>query len=391
MRTVPGVTVSPVASVGGLNLNLQDGLCGVVLTGEGDGILSLLTPIMVLSLADAITKGVTQDDEPEAYKTVKEFYSEAPLGSPFYLMLAAATTSLVDLMDVTNPGGAKLLVDYAQGALRGLGVMRTPSEDYKPDTDEFVDSDAIEAMPNALIFQEAYFAAHTPLRIMIGFRVADEESDDLYSPYEEGNNAVMPIIGDTISGGLVAMGIFLGKFAATTAEINIGRVKDGTLNISNFFIGSLQITPPEDGSPYNQGINALIAAGYSTVTTYAQVAWYYISDDPLATSADQTNVNNLTDGRIQDKASIVAYQTYIQDLKDNVDVDSGGAALDPVSVKYLEGQILNNIQTNMGTQISGTPTVYIDPAQNLANPLQVQLGITRKGCLRQINVQLALS
>jgi hypothetical protein len=73
---------------------------------------------MVLSLADAITKGVTQDDEPEAYKTVKEFYSEAPLGSPFYLMLAAATTSLVDLMDVTNPGGAKLLVDYAQGARR---------------------------------------------------------------------------------------------------------------------------------------------------------------------------------------------------------------------------------------------------------------------------------
>jgi len=392
MRVVPSVTVTPAASIGGINLNLQDGICGVVLTGAGTGMLGLLTPIMVLSLADAISKGVTQTAEPEAYKTVKEIYSEAPPGSPFYLMLAANTSTLVSLLDITNANGAKKLVDFANGNLRGLVVMRTPAGGYTPATDEFVDSDAHLAMANALAFQKAYFAAHTPLRIALGFRVADATSDTIYDPSSAGNNAVLPVIGDTANGGLVAMGIILGKFAATTAEINIGRNKDGALNINNFYIGAEQITPPSDGSPWFQDINALIGTGYCTVTTYPNgIAGYYISDDPLATNADADNVNNLADGRIQDKAAIIAYKTYIRELKDNVDINADGT-MSAISVKYLEGQIFNNINLNMGSQISGNPVVYIDPTQLFnAGPVQIELGVTRKGCLRQIDVLLALS
>ena len=390
-NVVPDVTVTPVASFGGLNLNLQDGICGVVLTGAGTGILPLLKPIKVLSLADAVNQGVVSTVEPEAYKLCKEFYAIAPLGSPLYLMLAAATTSLVNLADVTNATGAKKLADFAQGNLRGLAIMRTPSVGYTPVTDEFIDSDAVLALPNALIFQQTYFALHTPLRIMLGFRVADAASNVLYSPNSAGNNAVLPVIGDTANGGLVGMGNILGRFADTTAEVNLGRNSDGALPISNFYIGALPTVPPINGSAWYEQVNALIQAGYCTVTTYPNgLAGYFISDDPLATFGDVTNVNNLADGRIQDKAAIVAYQTYIRTLKSNVDVDSTGA-IAAVSIKDLESQVYNNIILNMGSQISGVPSVYIDPAQSLANPLQIQLGVTRKGCLRQINVQLALS
>lgn len=390
-NVVPDVTVTPVASFGGINLNIQDGICGVVLTGAGTGILPLLKPIKTLSLLDAVSQGVSAAVEPEAYKLCKEFYAIAPQGSLLYLMLAAATTSLVSLADVTNANGAKKLVDFAQGNLRGLAIMRTPSNTYTPAPDEFVDSDAVLALPNALIFQQNYFAAHTPLRIMLGFRVADAASNTLYSPNSAGNNAVLPVIGDTASGGLVGMGQILGRFAATTAEVNIGRNSDGALPISNFYIGALPTVPPSNGSAWYEQVNALIQAGYCTITTYPNgLAGYFISDDPLATNGDETNVNNLADGRIQDKAAIIAYQTYIRTLKSNVDVDSTGA-IDAVSIKDLESQVYNNIVLNMGSQISGVPSVYINPAQNLNNPLQIQLGVTRKGCLRQINVQLALS
>jgi hypothetical protein len=389
-NVVPEVTITPVASIGGINLNLNDGICGVVLTGAGTGELALLTPILAVSLADAVSKGIVSTVEAEAYKFVQEFYAEAPAGSQLYIMLAANTASLVGLCDVTNASGAKKLVDYAQGNLRGLGIMRTPAGGYTPTTDEFIDSDAPAAMTNALAFQQSYFNAHTPLRIFLGFRIADATSNTLYAPNSAGNNAVVPVIGDTATGGLVGMGGFLGKFAATTAEINIGRVSDGPLAINSFNIGALPIVPPQPAGAWYEALNALIQAGYCTVTTYPRLAGYFISDDPLATNADATNVNNLADGRIQDKAAIVAYQTYVRTLKSNVVIDSNGN-IDASSLKYLEGQILNNIQVNMGTQISGTPTVYINPAQSTANPLVVQLGITRQGCLRQINVQLALS
>jgi hypothetical protein len=393
MRVVPSVTVTPVASPGGINLNLQDGSCGVVLTGAGSGALALLKPIMVVSLADAITKGVTTAAEPEAYKLVKEFYSVAPKGSPFYLMLVANTVSLVSLCDITNTtNGAKKLVDFAQGKLRAIGIMRTPAEGYTPVTAEFVDSDAHLAMANAVAFQQSYFAAHTPLRIMLGFRVADITSETIYDPSSAANNAVLPVIGDTANGGLVGMGLILGRFAATTAEINIGRNSDGGLPITNFYIGTLPSTPPADGSAWYEQINTLIGTGYCTVTIYAQFAGYFISDDPMATNADADNVNNLADARIQDKAAIIAYQTYIRVLKSNVDINSDGT-VNALSIKDLESQMYNNIMLNMGSQISGVPTVYIDPTQVFApgTPLNIALGVTRKGCLRQININLALS
>src|SRR5580658_1653643 len=110
---IPGVNVTlSNGNIGG-SLNTSDGVVGIVLTGAGTGTIGLLQPCMFVSLADAVAQGITAAVEPEAYQFVADFYNDAPLGSVLYLMLAADTTTIEELCDVTNTSGAKKLVDWA--------------------------------------------------------------------------------------------------------------------------------------------------------------------------------------------------------------------------------------------------------------------------------------
>src|SRR5580700_9780846 len=122
---IPGVTITlSNGNIGG-SLNTSDGVVGIVLTGAGEGAIGLLQPCMFVSLADAIAQGLTAAAEPEAYQFVSDFYNDAPLGSVLYLMLAANTTTIEELCDVTNASGATKLVNWAVsnagGQIRVLG------------------------------------------------------------------------------------------------------------------------------------------------------------------------------------------------------------------------------------------------------------------------------
>ena len=204
MGIIPGVAVNLAnGNIGGA-ANTSDGVVGQILTGAGTGTIALLQPCMFVSLADAINQGLTQAAEPEAYQFVADFYNDAPIGSVLYLMLSAATVSIQSLCDKTNANYATKLLNFAIGTaggqIRVLGVARTPGGGYSPTTDEFIDSDAVLAGPNAQALVTQYFTAHTPVRVLIGARVADPASNVIFAPNTAGFNGVGYTIGGSETG-----------------------------------------------------------------------------------------------------------------------------------------------------------------------------------------------
>lgn len=391
---IPRVDVNLADGQVGGATSTNDNVCGVVLTGAGAGTLPLLHPIKVVSVADAISQGVTATDEPEAYKFVTEFYSiSGTLNTPVYMMLAANTATLVALCDKTNVSGIKKLRDLSNGAIRVMGVARTPTVGYTPTVVEFLDSDVVAALPNAKAFVADAFASHAPLRIILAARVNDVTNVTMTTPNTQVNNAVGLFIGSTANDGFTSLGIALGRIAATKPHVNIGRNADGALPINNWFIGGLPIQP-DPANPtasWYQQINSLIDAGYITITGYPQVGGYYVSDDPMAV-ATTDDYYCLANCRVIDKASIVVYQRYIQYLKDEVDLVTGGT-LDPAVSADMQAQIANAISLNMSENISGNPIVYIDPTQVLAPgvPFNVKLRLIEKAYLRVIEVDLGFT
>lgn len=378
---IPNVSISITnGNIGGAQTT-NDNIVGVISTGTGAGTLALLTPTFVVSLPDAESKGITEQAEPELYKILKEFYSiEGTRGAKVYCMIAANTVSLETMLDKTNANGAKKLIDFAQGEIKALAVSRKPVESYVPATPQFIDSDAIAALTKAKELVTDYFAAIKPFRVLIGARIHDADDETIFQPKAQDNNKAALVLGGTQNDGQASLGLVLGRFAATPVHRNLGRVKDGALPVNALYIGTKKV---EDFAT----LDNLIDYGYITFTKYPQKAGYFISDDPMATAATD-DYRFLANCRVIDKAAVVAYQTYVNDLKDDVDLEPNGS-ITPIVLKHLEGMIENNINLSMGESISSV-NAYIDPNQNLAtgSKLKVELRITPRGYLKEIAVEL---
>ncbi len=377
---IPGVSIALANGlIGGVAVS-NDRIVGLIGTGSGTGV-ALLTPFIVYSLENAIEQGFTEEAEPNLYRHLKEFYDIAPIGSKLYVMAAANTETLESLLDKTNVNGASKLLDFAAGEIKVLAVDRKPAAEYVPTTPQFIDSDAIDALVSAKTLVAEYFQKIMPVRILIGARVHDVANVTVFNPSTQDNNAVGMVIGGTKNDGTPSVGLVLGRVAAGPPHRNIGRVKDGSLPATVLYIGDKKIDQ-------YAGINTLISNGFITFQTYPHKAGYFISDDPMATDGAD-DYRSLANCRVIDKASIIAYQTYLEELKDDVDLDSKGqiAAID---LKHLEAVISNNILLGMGDSISGEPQAFIDPAQNLAagSKLKVKLRLIPKGYLKQIDVEL---
>ncbi|UOE47981.1 DUF2586 family protein [Mucilaginibacter sp. SMC90] len=388
---IPGVNVQLANGQLGGSTATNDNITGVVLTGAGTGLLPLLTPVKVVSVDDAASKGITQAAEPEAYQFVTEFYSiTGTRGCPVYIMLAANTTTLVNLCDVAVTTGLKKLMDFGNGEIRVVGVARTPAVSYVPPAVKFLDSDVAAAVPNAKVFAQAMFDAHKPVRILLAARVNDVTHATIDSPKLLTANNVGFVIGGAQNNGVTSLGLVLGRIAATAPHVNIGRVKDGDLPVSNYYIGTQSILPNIDSptDPYYRQLDQLIDMGYITVKKYDQKGGLFISSDPMA-CPETDDYNSLAYGRVIDKAAIVAYQTYVNEINDDVDLDDNGN-IEPVVLKALEASMVNALNLNMAESMSGDPVVYIDDTQQITqtSTLNVNLGIRRKGYTKLINIKL---
>jgi hypothetical protein len=360
------------------DIAVLDGIAGLVVTVATGGLIN--TPKLVKNLDDAIAQGFTIGVEPFAYKHIKEFYDEIAGNQDFYIMGVAETVTLATMCDNTNStNGIKKLLDFAEGKIRLVGVARKPQVGYTPGTG-FFDTDVATAITNSKVLAVARLALLQPVRIIIEGRIAVEGNGTI--PASDGTNGYAGVlVGDTVSGVGAAVGLFLGRAVAYTAEIKVGKVANGPLTNPTAFVGTKAVAFPSALA------DSLQDAGYMTFVKHPFRAGFYFGKDKMCSTDDY---RLLAYGRVIDKAAIIAAKVYIESLESEVIVVDG--IIDAADIEYLKAKITQQVNAQMGNQISKF-TPIIDPNQNIINTgkLKIKLKVTPLGYLGDIEVEIGLS
>ena len=181
-----------------------------------------------------------------------------------------------------------------------------------------------------------------------------------------------------------AIGQVLGRAAKIAVNQNIGRVRSGAIAAKGYLMDGK--TPEEHYSVW--GI--LDDAGYIFYRTFIGKNGYYLNGDATAT-ATSDDYCFLANGRVIDKAVVIAYETYIDDILDNIEVDADSGAISTPLCKSFEASIVRAVTTKMAGEISSF-TAYINPSQNIlsSGQMDVECDIVPTGVLRNIKVNLSL-
>jgi len=381
------------------NLNLvtpsDDCAFGIVATGVTVSTTFVLaTPYKVSSMDDVKALGITNGNNPLFYKILSDFYSDSGAGTPVYIMGEPDTMKLSDMVDIANASGAKKLVDFFNGKLRGVFISRKPAVGYTPTITNGLDADVALARTKAQAFAEYYTdSKYAPLFVAIEGYAYSGTAIDLKDLTTETYNRVSVLIGDTVTGSAnAAIGVLAGRLAISPVQRNIGRVKDGPLAPLATFIGS---TPTELAD-----ISTIHDKGYITFRTFVSQSGYYFNDDPTATAATD-DYSHITARRTIDKAYRIGYTTLLQWLLDEVQINEDGT-LPATVVKAWQQQVENDIAAQMTAkgELSGDVTkgdrgvqCYIDASQNLVSGslLKVRIRVRPFGYPRYIDVYLGFT
>jgi Protein of unknown function (DUF2586) len=373
----------------GGTLQTSDGITGIVLTGTTEtGGYTTGTPILVTSMTDVVNAGITSTGNPFATKQLQEFYDQAGNGAQLYVMLVPATMTIAQMADNTNVNGARKLLDYAGGKIKVLGLL---SDDVAIaaaggtiTTSHSLNGDVYTAASNMAVTAAAYFEAEKPFRCIIGgssyvgtpASLTDETTGTT-------NDRTAILIGDTVSGHSACVGLALGVVASIPVQRKISRVRSGALTNTAAYLNSTALEA-------SGGDAATIAGrGYITFITYPNVSGYFFSGDPML-AAPTDDYCMLARGRVIDKAHILAYATFVQEVDDEIPVNSDGT-LDAGFCKWLSQQIVNQVNDTMvaNREISAI-NCFIDPTQNIlsTNQLNVVLKVTPVGYATDIEISL---
>lgn len=359
------------------------GVAAMIGTGVAvAGAIALSSPKLVYSLPDAMAQGIDEVNNPVMYRHIKEFYAEAGDGSELYIMLVPDTMSQTQMCDRTNMVGVTKLINYARGRVRIWTCFYTPAVGYTPVLTNGIDGDVYTAIAKAQQTNEYYATNQMPARSIVEGRAFTGVSANLTDLKTMSNNRVAVLIGGSLSDGTCSVGLLLGRLAKIPVQRKVSRNKNGKLIIDQAFVGSEAV---EDSAQ----LGTINDKGFITLRTFKNVDGYFFNGDQTATS-DTDDFKLLGRGRVIDKAAVIAYVTYVEELDDEIIVTDDGN-LDPGQVAFLQGKIDKNIKNSMtaNREISGSKS-YIDPTQDIItnNGTTISLGVRPVGYNSDIVVQL---
>lgn len=387
-----------------VKIQFLNGLLGTV--GDSpDGLLALicgaaavenklvLNSVYTLSSVDDLSvMGVTEDNNAKLYKHVKEFYDEAENGTKLIVYPVATTTKATDICDYTKTaaGYARHLITSQNGALRGVFIAGVNSGSTTASTNG-LDPDVFTALPKAQQLAEwVTTELYAPLLIGIEGRNYDA-TKTLKDLSEETYNRVCVVVGDTVSGSNdAAVGTLMGRIASIPVQRNIGRVKDGSLSPAEMFIGNQKVD--ESGN----AVAGIFEKGYIVPRKHVGRSGYFYADDPMA--CDPTDdYAHIANRRVIDKAYRIAYDTMLEELLDEIDLNEDGTMHHAV-VKSWQQTLENAINRQMtaNDELSATDgegcQCYIDEKQNVAltSKIVATLKVRPHGYGRYIDVNLGL-
>lgn len=381
---LPNVNISlGNGNLGRINAS-TDGVAGMVLTGAAVADkLQLNKHYLLGSTREMTTLGIEAQANPLADKEIRAFYAQAGEGAELHIVIVAEATTLTHMCDPADGSPLGKLIDGAGGRIRIVGVNKIAPELYEADVEQGIDKDAITAAEKAQQTTLNYAKSIKPFRLLMPAPAFDKDCEALFKPRQSSYNRVAFVLAsDDSTKNSAAIGMLLGRAAKVEPQQSIGRVKDGsmatTLNLTN-------------GSSYldmASMANLLHDAGYIIPIGYPTKNGAYLNGNPMAAPMTD-DYSELNLGRIIDKATVVAYDTYISEILDNISVSTDGTLSPGVCVSFAS-MLENAVQSAMGTQISSF-TVSINPNQNVLSTgvLEIQCKIVPLATLQEIKVNLA--
>lgn len=320
-------------------LSSFDGVSGQVIPGVSNGSIVSGTPFLVTSLEDAVTKGLADASNPFAYKYVKEFYDEAPVGTELYLMIVPDTMTVDMMADKTNANGAVKLLDFAEGRIVLLGVMDDPASIT---TANGFDQNVNTAKVNMQALAEAYAGTdkQTPFWGFVAGTGCTGVATDATDQKTSSDNYVSIVAGDTVSGGGCMLGNVMGLAASLPVQRKISRVENGKLNILSAYVGNTLVEKATTITMYHD-------KGYIVPRKFPLKDGYFWARDWTCTS-DTDDYKFGARRRVINKIRRLIYLIAVEQIEGEIPLDEDNSGnIDAAYAKTLESTFENQINQIM--------------------------------------------
>lgn len=361
----------------------DDRVMGLIIDGVADRVLQ------IFSFTDALPHATAASPQYGAnyLQQIKEFYLAAGDGAELWIQSVLPTAVSFDLF---NPGGiVGTLVEASGGRINVVGVCRFENPIDNPTVlTNGIDSDTMACLPLAQAMAEDFATRHKPFRVILDGKYFTGDPAVLANLKTYTDPRVGICMASTSATSKSAcIGLLLGRLAATPPNRNIGRVKDGAVPVAQAYL-----TSGDTVETFGSKATALHDKGFIFLRKFTGKAGYFWNDDHMAT-ADTDDYASLSNGRVIDKVSRIAYTTYLNELLDTVLVDANTGKIAPTVIKAYQAEIERAIVLSMQAagEISGV-RAYIDPAQDIlaTSHLYIDVRIIPTGTNRAITVRLGL-
>jgi hypothetical protein len=357
---------------------------GLVITGTTvAGKITIGESKQIFSLEDAENNGITEADNPFAYKHVKAFYNYAGTNAELWIMLTSDAT-ITSVMADKNENIAKKLINDAGGKIRVLGLIKesTGSETIENGLDADVDVTAVKLQALADEFTDKYF----PFRGIISGNNFTTVAD--LKDYETtDHNRVSILLANTDGEKEASMGLALGRLASTPVQRKMHRIKDGAVENFNAYF-----TNGEKVASLTSSWDEIADKNYIFLRNFVGKAGFYFSSDPTLT-ASTDDFNSLSNGFVMDKAIILAYNVLVENLGDEVPVTDAGI-IHPAIIKSWQASVESNINGNMTDrgELSNCKC-YIDETQDVlaTGTMEVEIQLLPVGYAEFITVKIGFT
>ena len=371
----------------------EDGVCGLVAYATAvSTTFALNTPYLITKLDGLVALGITSEAtgaNAALYKTVKEFYSEAPDGTKLWVMGVAASTTIANLTDKANNIISPLLM-AARGSINIL--MLKLASAAEPTMSGSIDGAVLTAVTNLQALAEDWTVnRYAPFMCLVEALSYNGVAASLPDLTARSDNRVGVVLGDSVTGSAgAAVGLVAGRLAAEPVQRSLARVRSGAIKAETMYIGT---NHAELGDP-----DVANDLGYIVPRTFVGKSGYYWSDDHLATGASD-DYCAIPRRRVIDKAYRIAYKTLVDEIAENVPVNTEGklAAFHCKGVETsVESAIVNSMTSegNLGNDPDNASDLgvqcYIDPDQNIlaTSRLEINLKVKPHGYSKYIDVKL---
>lgn len=381
---LPKVTIKYLNGLLGVAPESQDGLLALVLLGASEvkGTFDAGNPYLIYGPSSLEDLGVTEENNARLVEIVRDFYSEAAEGTPLYI---AGYTGTMTAFCNKDTGKLVQLVEQLKGEVRGIVLASTATDEAT----KGIADDVLDAVPVAqLAAEHCAEALYAPVFVVLEGR-SFESAADLPDMTKSDYNRVAIMVGDTKKDSKdAAVGILAGRIAATPIQRNIGAVLSGALKATGMYLGGELV----DKSMSD--VRTIHDKGYLVPRIHVGRAGYYFTDDVMCCELTD-DYAHLTARRTVDKAARIAYDTLLDFLLAEIEINENGTMQVPV-IKSWQAAVESAIDGQMTTRgelssVDGSGCkCIIDASQNVLSTgrVDVTLKVRPFGYAREIVCKL---